>query len=385
MGRFLAAIYAFKFFDAFILIFPLYAVMFVDAGLSPTQIALALAAWSATSFVLELPAGVVADRAPRRIVLAIAQAGRAAGFGVWLIWPHFWGFLIGLVLWGGKSAFTSGAFEALLFDELAAFGRAGDYTRLIGRARAVQALGALAAALGASLLVRFGYGLALECSLAAVAATTLAALALPPAARAVSAHGRGYLEQFAQGLRLALSHKAVVQIIVFAALAVALGGALEEFWPIFGIKTGLTRGVVALFVGGQYAIEAAASLVAHRAGRLSARAFYGLFGLAGALLLLAACLFTPAAMLLLAAYSGLMKIIDVAFEGRLQALAPSDQRATLGSVKGFAAQIGIAGLYLGFGPLAQATSYRLAFMACGGAGIVIGLAYLAWSTRARRA
>ena len=74
--RFLTRVYAFKFFDAFILIFPLYAVMFVDAGLTPVQISVALTAWSATAFALEIPAGVVADRLPRRLVLAVAQAGR---------------------------------------------------------------------------------------------------------------------------------------------------------------------------------------------------------------------------------------------------------------------------------------------------------------------
>ena len=86
--------------------------------------------------------------------------------------------------------------------------------------------------------------------------------------------------------------------------------------------------------------------------------------------------FTPSAMLLLALYSGLMKLVAVVFEGRLQHLIPSDQRATIGSVKGFLAQIGLIALYLGFGPLAQATSYRMAFMACGVAGIAIGLGYL---------
>jgi MFS family permease len=385
MTGFLAKVYAFKFFDSFILIFPLYAVMFVDAGLSPVQIAVALTAWSATTFVLEIPAGVVADRFPRRHVLALAQAGRAAGFVLWLVWPHFWGFLIGLVLWGCKSAFTSGTFEALLFDELKVQGREGDYTRLIGRARAVQALGVLAASLCAAGAARYGYPAALAASLAAIALAALAALALPPAERALLAHGQSYLGQFRQGLMLTLGHKAVLHIVVFAALVVALGGALEEFWPIFGVKTGLSRPLVAIFVGGQYAVEAAASLLAHRAGRLRPPAFYGLFAVAGALLLAAGAVFRPPAMALLALYSGLLKVVDVVFEGRLQQAIPSNQRATIGSVRGFAAQIGISGLYMSFGPLAQATSYRVAFMACGGVGVAIGLAYLAWSARARSA
>src|SRR5262249_3974800 len=107
---FLARVYVFKFFDAFILIFPLYAVMFVQAVLSPTQISIALIAWSATTFVLQAPSGVIADRYPRKWVLAAAQVARGAGFAIWWIAPHFWGFVIGLSLWGVKSAFTNGTF-----------------------------------------------------------------------------------------------------------------------------------------------------------------------------------------------------------------------------------------------------------------------------------
>ncbi|MDR3510883.1 MAG: MFS transporter [Caulobacteraceae bacterium] len=385
MTSFLAKIYAFKFFDSFILIFPLYAVMFVDAGLSPVEISVALTAWSVTTFVLQIPAGMVADRFSRRHVLALAQAGRAAGFVLWLVWPHFWGFFIGLVLWGCKSAFTSGTFEALLFDELKAQGREGQYTRLIGRAQAVQALGVLAASLCAAAVARFGYPVALVASLAAIALASLAALALPPADRTLLAHDQSYLGQFRQGLVLALGHRVILHILVFAALAVALGGALEEFWPIFGVKIGLSHPAVALFVGVQYAAEAVASLLAHRTGRFGARAFYILFAVAGAALLTAGALFVPSAMALLALYSALMKVVDVVFEGRLQQAIPSNQRATIGSVKGFAAQIGISTLYMGFGPLAQATSYRVAFMACGVTGIVIGVAYLGWSLNAKSA
>ena len=135
--------------------------MFVDAGLSPVEIAIALTAWSATTFFLQIPAGVIADRFSRRHVLAIAQAGRAAGFALWLIWPHFWGFFAGQVLWGCKSAFTSGTFEALLYDELKARGREDRYTRMIGRAQAVQALGVLCASVGAAAMARLGYPAAL--------------------------------------------------------------------------------------------------------------------------------------------------------------------------------------------------------------------------------
>jgi MFS family permease len=132
MTPFLARIYAFSFFDRFILIVPLYTVMFVDAGLKPVEITVCLTAWSITSFILQVPSGVIADRWSRRHILAWSQLVRGVGFGVWLVYPHFWGFFAGLQLWGIKSAFTSGTFEALLHDELKARGRAAEYTRVFG-------------------------------------------------------------------------------------------------------------------------------------------------------------------------------------------------------------------------------------------------------------
>jgi len=48
-----------------------------------------------------------------------------------------------------------------------------------------------------------------------------------------------------------------------------------------------------------------------------------------------------------------------------------------------AAQIGVILLYVSFGPMAQFTSYRGAFMACGVAAVAAGVAWLAgarWAT-----
>ncbi|HZC15284.1 MAG TPA: MFS transporter [Caulobacteraceae bacterium] len=381
MTSFLARLYAFKFSDSFILIFPLYAAMFVDAGLSPVQISIVLIAWSVTAFVLQIPSGIIADRWSRRLLLVLAQIAWGAGFVVWLIWPHFWGFLIGLVLWGIKSAFTSGTFEALLYDELKAQGRADDYTRVYGRTRAVQAFATVLAALGAALLARYGYRLELLASLASIALAIAAAASLPPADRAKAAGEQDYLAHLRAGLALSLREPVVLRILVFGAIVLSLGGGLEEFWPIFGIKVGLARPAIAVFVGAQNGVEMLASLLAHRIARLSTRRLYGLFTLGGLMLAAAAGLFSAPAMILLVLYSGVLKMIDVVFEGRLQHAIPSDRRATIGSVKSFAGEVGVTGLYLGFGPLAQTTSYQVAFLGCGGVGIVIGLLYLAMARR----
>src|SRR5271170_3723768 len=87
------------------------------AGLKPVEITVCLTAWSVTNFVLQVPSGVIADRWSRRQILAWSQLVRGLGFVAWLLYPHFWGIFAGLQLWGIKSAFTSGTFEALLYDE----------------------------------------------------------------------------------------------------------------------------------------------------------------------------------------------------------------------------------------------------------------------------
>lgn len=382
MTSFLARIYAFKFFDSFILIFPLYAVMFADAGLSPLEIAIVLTCWSASAFVVEVPAGVVADLWPRKWVLAWAQLARAACFVIWWIDPHFWGFLVGLVLWGVKSGFTNGTFEALLYDELKSLGRAADYPRLFGRARALQALAVIGASLGAAVVAPFGYGVALAASLVAIALAVAAAASLPPAARAARTHeADGYLARLRLGLSHARRSRTILSILAFSAVVLALGGALEEFWPIFGVKVGLTRSMVAIFVAGQQAMEAVGSLNAHRLARRPRRWLHGLFALAGLVLAGAAAIWAPPAMLLLALYSGLTRLIDVALEGQLQHEIASETRATIGSVKGFAAQIGVSSMYMLVGPFAQATSYRASFLACGALAATIGAVWLAASQR----
>ena len=284
---------------------------------------------------------------------------------------------VGLLLWGIKSAFTSGTFEALLYDELKASGQAADYTRIYGRARAFDSGGAFMAALGAAVAVRFGYPITLAASVAAGGVAFLAAASLPPAPPAIAVRAHSYLVHLRLGLAGLAREPAVMSILLFSAVILALGVALQEFWSIFGAKVGLTRPVIALFVGAQTLTEALVSLIAYRLAGLPTRGFYALLAVCGLLLATAAGLFTPAAMLLLALYSGLMKLIGVVFEGRLQHIITSDRRATIGSVKSFLAQIGFITLYLSFGPLAQATSYRIAFLACGFAGVAIGLTYLA--------
>ena len=130
MNSFLIRLYAFSFIDELMLIYPFYAVMFVDYGMSGLEVSILFATWSGTCVVLEVPSGALADRFSRKWVMAAGQLVRMCGYACWALYPDFWGFFIGFVLWGTESALSSGSFEALVYDELKHQRKEADYVKV---------------------------------------------------------------------------------------------------------------------------------------------------------------------------------------------------------------------------------------------------------------
>lgn len=77
--------YAYAFLDDFVLLYPVYAVLFAETGLSPAEISSLFAIWSVTGFALEVPSGLWADVYSRRRLLAVAPVLPAAGYALWTL------------------------------------------------------------------------------------------------------------------------------------------------------------------------------------------------------------------------------------------------------------------------------------------------------------
>ena len=103
-------------------LYPLYALLFLDTGLSAADLSLLFAAWSVTALLTEVPAGALADRWSRRGALVAGGVLEAAAFVVWTVAPQYTGFLAGFVVWGVASALVSGTVESLVYDGLAEVG-----------------------------------------------------------------------------------------------------------------------------------------------------------------------------------------------------------------------------------------------------------------------
>ncbi|MEU4644610.1 MFS transporter, partial [Micromonospora sp. NPDC023814] len=201
--RLAAILYGYAFLGELVLLYPLYALLFSDTGLSVWQISSLFVIWSASSILLEVPSGAFADAVSRRLLLALAPLVTAAGSALWVLVPSYPAFAVGFVLSGAGGALASGALEALVFDELDRLDAAGRYARVIGRARTAETLGVLASiVLAGPVFAVGGYpavGVAsvLACLLAAAVATRFperrrrdAPVAAAPAAGAQPLHQR---------------------------------------------------------------------------------------------------------------------------------------------------------------------------------------------------
>jgi MFS family permease len=363
--RLLIGACALRFFDTFLLIVPFYTVMFAERGLTPAQIGIALGAWSATGLVLEIPCGVLADRMSRRWLLAASQLMRSAGFVVWLLFPSFWGYLIGLTLWGMKSATMSGAFEAVVYDELKALGREADYARVFGRAKAARAGGLVAASLAAAAAAPLGYPALILASCAAGIAASGAALLLPKAPKAIAVGQWGYVSHLKRGAREALSLPGLPSLIVFVAGVQAVAYACADYWQLFGRDVGLSRSAIALFIAAMAAAEATGSILAHRMRSVGLRRLYALTVLSGLSVAAAAATYRTWSVALPLAYVALYSLVDVNSDARFQHALKEQTRATVASVKGFATQCANGVLIVGFGLVAQVSAYRTSFLIYG--------------------
>jgi MFS family permease len=108
--------------------YPVYALLFLDYGLTLGQFGLLNGIWAATIVLLEVPSGALADTIGRRRLLVVAGVCMLLEMAVLLIAPIGGGgwlfalFALNRVLSGAAEAAASGADEALAYDSLKAAG-----------------------------------------------------------------------------------------------------------------------------------------------------------------------------------------------------------------------------------------------------------------------
>lgn len=345
-------------------LYPLYALLFADHGMSDAQISGLFVVWAVVSLAAEIPTGALADHVSRRTLLAWCGVLQAAGFAAWTAWPTPAGFVAGFVLWGIGGAFFSGTTEALLYDTLAVAGDADAYARVRGRVAAAGLAAQVPAGLAAAPLYALG-GYALVGWVSVAVSLGAAALARGlPDHRPPDAGGDedepGYVEALREGVREAVGSAAVRGALVASAGLLSLE-ALEEYDVLLAREWGVPTGWVPLAV---VWLPLAGALGAAVAGRLSGARMPVLAAALGAgvaLVAAAAVARVPYGVLAIAAFYGVFRAVRVVVDMRLQHRITGSARATVTSTAEFAGGVlgigafGLWALWGVWGLLALAT------------------------------
>ena len=137
--------------------YPVFAILFLDFGLTLDQFALLNAAWAAAIVLLEVPSGALADIIGRRKLLIIAGILMVIEMALLCFVPLgnvsllFAVFMINRVLSGAAEAAASGADEAIAYDSLKKEGDARDWPRVLEKQMRMQSIAFIGAmSLGAA-------------------------------------------------------------------------------------------------------------------------------------------------------------------------------------------------------------------------------------------
>ena len=137
--------------------YPVFAILFLDFGLTLEQFALLNAAWAASIVLLEVPSGALADTIGRRKLLVVAGILMVIEMALLCFVPLgnasllFAVFIVNRILSGVAEAAASGADEAIAYDSLKKEGDAGDWPRVLEKQMRMQSMAYIGAmSLGAA-------------------------------------------------------------------------------------------------------------------------------------------------------------------------------------------------------------------------------------------
>ncbi len=349
---------ALAFVDEFAPLYALFTLWFNDNAVSTSALSGAFILWATLAVVLEVPSGALADRVDRRAVLAAAFALRAAGIAVWLIWPSVTGLVIGAVLWAVHDASASGAWEAMIHDQLEAVGAESTYGVVIARVGQFTHLGLAAGTVAASSLIGLGVGIAAIgwVNVVVHGLAIVLVIALPDVRWVVNraAHDDGgspgdddpdsstswaaWWATLRAGVSTARHEPQLLRLITVGAF---IGGLfiVDEYVPLLARERGAADAIVPLIVLAVWVgLIIGGEVAARRPALASTTLATGL--LAGtAAMAIAIAIDSPWALLAVGLGYGTVETTWVVSDARFQARTPTATRATVTSVRSLGASL----------------------------------------------
>lgn len=374
---------AMKFAGEFILIYPLYVIMFGDrGGLSAGQIGFIIAAGMVLSVVLEIPTGVIADKWPRKYVLLSSLISKVAALCAWLAFPGYYGYLLGASLFALCSALESGALQAYLYGTLGAEHQT-NFGKFWARVSAMVVF-SYTLAYVCTTLIGVQYPLLLVLSIFACVVAVLLCASLP----------KDTLQRPLEGnvriVRSALAHikntRALQRLLLSVLVIVAVSEVTIEYLPLYAQQTGVATRYVPLILAAGNIIGAVLFWTLH-SWEEKLEKYKTLWTLAVLFVFSLSWMFgLPGAVVGIIVFSRFMRVLQVQSDAKIQHLSNDDARATISSVASFGSKLLGAAVVAIIGASANGarivTPYRTALVV--GALFFVGSLYISNKKEAKK-
>ncbi len=364
MKRTLILLSAYQFLLEFITIYAIEKLFFLDSGLSIFQVSILNAVWGLSTLLFEIPTGVLADYWDRKKMLT--SSGILLGFGylLWLIFPSFWGFLLGLILRGLSLSFSSGTLQAYLYDHLSQNGEAEQFEKRWGRLKAMYFVGTGLGWIVGGILSEYSTQLLIVLSSLTGFLAALVSLLLPqlPKTLKVEEHPFAFLKI---GLKFSLQNRFLLSSLLFSLIVWSSWFVLDEYWNVYLQWYGLSNAHFGLFVGSASLMGAVVGSFAHRLRkRVEPSIGVGVTFL-GLTLLLSGFFPSPLWFFPLFFLESVMATLLVLQESVVQHHAPESHRATLASIQSLVKEFGIVSGFV-FAYVWQSFGIQMGFAFFGG-------------------
>ncbi|KKB77940.1 hypothetical protein VW35_12405 [Devosia soli] len=358
LSSFLRTYYAYAFLFDFMFAYAVYAALFSLEGLSPSEIGVLLAFWSASAIILEMPSGALSDHFDRRVLLVMAPLAKAGTFLLWGIADgNFWVYGAGFLFWSAGQAMQSGSREALLYERMAAEGRSEDFDKVLGRDNAAEGLGIGLGTLFGGFVAWQNFDWAIWLSIPPLLIASSLAFWLEDVRRAESLEDdqedkRTYFSHFADAWHEFRERADLRFVTTYMAAGLIVFEILEEFDELYYLAVSLPVWAWGIFAAGVEAFYALASVHAHR---LAGRPWLAwvLPGLGGLLLIASASGYASWQVMLLSLAYIVVAPVTVLAEARFHRVMEGKSRATTTSALVMAENVVGVGATLAFGFLAD--------------------------------
>ena len=279
MKKLLFSLYGFAFFNKFLLLTPVYAIFMQENGLTDLQLSTMFIISSVATILGQMPITFITNRVGQRWAMIVGQILKIIAILLWLIYPTYAGFVLGMILWGVQAGFRSVAFEGLVYDSVMESGHRREYTRILGRKSTYESIGVALSAFG-SLLMFLGYTWVTWASVFAILLSILCLILVPyrPIQRKVQKIQ--FKKMLRTGVKVCFKTPCLMSIMILT-LLVGNVPFLDDFLSPIALQIGIPTEYVGALSFFLLVCATVGQRYAYKFARLTDWVLYSLIGLVG--------------------------------------------------------------------------------------------------------